>query len=358
MRLLRASPRAPWLALALWGAALCAVALAAFSGVLSGVSSSRCASQLISGGGGCIARAARRYGAPLASYSQQRTLTRRGVTRQARAPRYDAVHAFILTAAWSPPRAANAARICDALRSGGNMTSGAATAPRPHVACTVLDALRGEALTDAAVSSFEAAGLISLQPLPTPPWWSTLVPKPLTPGFREFPANQMTPVNHRWRKCVANTVGCLQAVHAMAAGAAAAPDGGSSTLFVFLEDDAELGPTPDDFAAKLLAHAAALPPSGWDMLLLAPPPGMCERSARLPKPWRVQPGGIMAPYFSLSRSTAMALSAQGAARLLAELPATNTIDLWLRELMRARRLRVLVSCAGLASFHATAAHQA
>ena len=354
MRLLRAPPRAPWLALLLWGAALCVVALAAFSGVLSGVSSSRCASQLLTGGGGCLARAVRRYGAPAVTYSQQRSSARNGVTRDARAPRYDAVHAFILTAAWSQPRAANAARICDALRGGGNVTSAAA---RPHVACTVLDALRGDALTDADVSSFEAAGLLSLQPLPTPPWWSALVPKPLTPGFREYPANQMTPVNHRWRKCVANTVGCLQAVHAMAADAAVAPDGGGSTLFVFLEDDAELGPEPGDFPAKLLAHAVALPPS-WDMLLLAPPPGMCERSEHLPPPWRVRPGGIMAPYYSLSRSTAMALSAQGAARLLAELPATNTIDLWLRELMRARRLGVLVSCAGLASFHATAAHQA
>ena len=302
-----------------------------------------------------MARAVRRYGAPASSYSQKGSWARH---RQAPV-RYDAVHAFILTAGWSLPRAANAARICDALRSG-NATSRAAAgaAPPPHVACTVLDALRGEALSDAAVAGFARAGLISLQPLPPPPWWSSLVPKPLTPGFREYPANQMTAVNHRWRKCVANTVGCLQAVAAMAADAAAAPDGGSSTLFVFLEDDAELRPAPGDFAAKLLAHAAALPPSGWDMLLLAPPPGMCERSASLPPPWRVPPGGIMAPYYSLSRSTAMALSAQGAARLLGELPATNTIDLWLRELMRARRLRVLVSCAGLAGFHATAAQQA
>jgi hypothetical protein len=275
------------------------------------------------------------------------------VTLHARAPRYDAVHAFILTAAWSQPRASNAARICDALRGGGNVTSAAA---RPHVACTVLDALRGEALTDADVSSFEAAGLLSLQPLPTPPWWSALVPKPLTPGFREYPANQMTPVNHRWRKCVANTVGCLQAVRAMAADASTAADGGSSTLFLFLEDDAELA--PGDFPAKLLAHAAALPRDSWDLLVLAPPPGVCQRAARLPPPWRVPPGGILTPYYSFSRSTAMALSAQGAARLLAQLPATNTIDLWLRELMRARRLRALVSCAGLVGFHATAAHQA
>ena len=357
MRLLRAPPRTPgWLVLLLWGVALGAVALASVGGVFGGAST-RCASTLVTAGGGCLARAVRRVGTPAgSSYSnKQRAWARDGRV----APPYDAVHAFVLTAAWSPPRAANAARICDALRRGAaNASRLPAGDPAPRVACTVLDALRGEALSDAAVAGFEAAGLISLRALPAAPWWRRLVPKPLRPGLPEFPANQMTAVNYRWRKCVANTVGCLTAVHAMAADAAAAPDGGSRTLYVFLEDDAELGPAPGEFPAKLLAHAGALPRSGWDLLVLAPPPGVCERAARLPPPWRVPPGGVLVPRFSLSRSTAMAVSAQGATRLLSELPATNTIDLWLRGLMRARRLRALVSCAGLATFHATAADQA
>lgn len=330
--------------LLLFSAALAAVAFAA----LSGATASRCNKHNSSGGGSCFARLARRFGAPASSYSNQEA-------RRHRTPRYDAVHAFILTAGWSPPRAANAARICTALVSGGGNAS--ALASRPRVACTVLDALRGEALSDAAVLGFEHSGFISLQPLPAAPWWHALVPKPVLPAFREHPANQMTAVNHRWRKCVANTVGCLHAVRAMADDAAAAADGGRSTLFVFLEDDAELGPAPQDFPAKLVAHAATLPRS-WHLLVLAPPPGVCQRAARLLPPWRVPPGGVLTPRYSLSRSTAVALSAQGAARLLAELPATNTIDLWLRSLMRDHRLRALVSCAGLATFHATAASQA
>jgi hypothetical protein len=296
-------------------------------------------------------------------------------------PRYDAVRIFVLTAAWSAPRAANAARICAAARAAHAANTAAhanATASAAHrlraVSCRVVPALRGGELTPSDAARAQAAGLVSLAPLPPPPrllrtLLLPLLPRALAPLLPEHPQNQLTPPNWRWRGALANTLGALSCLQEMAASAAeddasflqnATSDAAlpsARTLYVYLEDDAELGAFPERFAAALVAASEALP-STWDVLQLSPPRGLCDRAARLPPPWRVRPGGLLTPSLSLSRTTGVAFSAEGVASLLSRLPATNTIDLWLRALLRARALTVRVSCGGLVDFHATSATQA
>jgi hypothetical protein len=309
--------------------------------------------------------------------------------------RYDTVRIFVLTAAWSAPRAANAARICAgaaeanadaaAARMSNASSDADADALQPRlreVSCRVVSALRGEAVTPEAAARAQAAGLVSLAPTPAAPpllraLLLPLLPRALAPLLPEYPLNQLTPPNWRWRGALANTLGALACLREMAAAAdaddaeflrlqrhAGANDAASEvmlpstrTLYVYLEDDADLGAAPERFPAALLAASSALP-AAWDVMQLSPPAGLCARAARLPPPWRVPPGGLLTPRLALSRTTGVAFSAAGVASLLARLPATNTIDLWLRALMRARTLAVRVSCARLVDFHATSATQA
>jgi len=269
--------------------------------------------------------------------------------------RYNAIRVYVLAATWVPARAANAASICATV----------VAAPRTYanglkeVTCVVTPGVWGAVATEDDMRAFEAEGLVSFAPLPPPPFWRALVlPRMVSPLLPEFPVNSLADTrNARRRHMVANTIGVLRALQNMARDAAFVDAGSQArTLNVFFEDDADLSAYGSGFAEALLKTSTRLP-CAWDMLLLAPPPDLCERAAKLPWPWHVPPGGLIAPRLSLSRTTALVFSPQGVRRVLEQMPATNVIDLWLRALMRAGRLRVRISCGQLVGFTEQAAHQ-
>jgi hypothetical protein len=248
------------------------------------------------------------------------------------APRYDTVRVFVLSASWDAARAANAAAICGALRPGR---------------CRVTPALRAAELTAADKAALEAEGLVSRAPLPQPPLWSAalqaVLPRAAWPLLPEYPVNQLTAA-HR-PGALANTVGAARIIRAMAAAAGAAGAGAASrTLYVYLEDDASLGADAAAFEPRLLELSQRLP-QGWHALSLAPEARTCARSARLP--WYDAASGLVTPRLAFSRTTAVVYSAEGVATLAAALPADDVIDLWMRRLMRQRRLRLLLHCGGL-----------
>ena len=254
--------------------------------------------------------------------------------------RYDAVQVYILTAAWDAARAVNAHAVCGALRAG---------------TCAVVPGIYAKGMNESGLAALEAEGLVTRRPLPAPPAWLALVPGPLRPLAPEYPANQML-VSYRAAAALANTAGNARILRIMAAAAAAAgPEVASRTLYVYLEDDADLGDAPGAFEARLLALAQALP-RAWDVLSLTPAPRVCENSARLP--WYDAASGLVRPRLAFSRTTAVVYSQRGVARLLAALPADNIVDLWYRRLMRQGKLAILLHCNRLVRIGAQAAQQA
>lgn len=262
----------------------------------------------------------------------------------------------VLTCGWVGERAAAAGATCAALPPG---------------TCAVVDAPRGDALSPDQLAGFAAAGVVSLAPTPEPPLLRRLLPLPklLQPLFAEYPLNQMV-VSPRAAKTVANTVGAVNIIREFAAfthDPSLPPP-----LLVFLEDDAQIV-RPDSFPAELAALVAELsrggaaassssPPANtnstaaaarrvasvavahpdpWHLLSLFPSPGLCDTARR--SPW-LPPSGLLRTRRSFSRSTALAFSVTGARVLVESLPATNTIDLWLRELMKNGILMVHVHC--------------
>jgi len=267
--------------------------------------------------------------------------------------RYTHLRLYVLVADWVPERLANAEAICSEL------------APR-GLTCVLVPAPRGQDFTPANVSALEAEGVVSLRELPPVRRVPPLVPPLLHPLFSNGIPNQLNAThNHRWNKALGNTLGVVRALQAMARDASAldararrageaAPS--ERTLFVFLEDDALIRDY-STFEARVLDVCQRLP-SRWDLLLLTPPPGMCERAAWLPPPWHVSRGGIMTPRFAFSRSTGVVHSAQGVQTLLGNLPAFNIVDMWYRALMRAGKLDIRIHCGDVVTFGATAAKQA
>jgi hypothetical protein len=242
-------------------------------------------------------------------------------------------YTYVLTATWVPERLENANQLCAALSEVGP--------------CVVVPAPRGDTLTDSDVDGLQREGLISLAPTPKPR--GLVLPRPLRPLGAEFDANQMV-VSPRGRKIVGNTVGIIRILQHVVATAAAADaragqDGeapSAGMTFLVLEDDAQLVATQADFGARLRALLAHLPRGQWHALSLTPPPGMCGRARRLP--WFPRRSGIVTPRLSFSRTTAIAYTADGAAALLSTLPAANTVDLWIRQAVRARQLRMRIHC--------------
>jgi hypothetical protein len=289
---------------------------------------------------------------------------------------FDSVRVYILVCDWVPARKTNAAALCDSLAAAG-------------VACALVPALRGDELSEADLTALEAEGVI------TRAWEDALpkageaalrsaLPRALHPLLPEHLPNQLN-ASHNWRanRAAGNTVGAIRCAQAMAADAAAvaaaaadaaqradAPAGGGdaathvravggadSTVWVYLEDDAVLSDTAR-FATRLLAAANSLGASSWDLLSLAPPPHMCERAAALPWPLRCGRGCSLAPRYSFSRTTGVAFSAAGVRALLAAQPANNVIDMWIRQLMRAGKLRVRIHCDDLVTYGEVAKTQA
>jgi hypothetical protein len=244
------------------------------------------------------------------------------------------LYAYVLTATWVPERLANAQQLCAAF---------------PPRVCKVSPAPQGDLLTPADLDSFQHQQLISLAQPPRP--WGISLPRPLRPLGVEHDSNQMV-VSHRAHKAVGNTVGIIRILQHMAATAAAAdtyaashgeataPSG--SMTFVLLEDDAQLAEPVANFTDRLQALLSLLPRNDWHAVSLTPPPGMCSRARRLP--WFPRRTGVVAATFSFSRTTALVLNIDGVSALLAALPATNTVDLWIRQAVRARKLRMRIHC--------------
>lgn len=282
--------------------------------------------------------------------SQARRAAATGLLRAPVAQFYDSLRAYILVAEWAPERKANAEEICAHVS--------AASWP-----CALVPAPKGQEYTNASIAALEAEGVVTLaptrpEPPPLPPW----LPKVVGPVLRDWLPNQLNAsFNWRWNKALGNTVGVIRALQAMQADIDAAekqqPGSSARTLYLFLEDDA-LVKSYDTFTADVFSTAARLKPGTWDLLLLTVTPGLCQRSAKLPPPWRVPHDGMFTPRYSYSRTTGMVHSAEGVARLLANLPADNIIDMWIRELMRARKLRIRMHCGDIVTFGATAKNQA
>jgi len=263
-------------------------------------------------------------------------------------PYYTAVRVYILVCDWVPARQANAQAICEQLAAHG-------------VPCSLVPALRGDNLTAADVSALEAEGVASTADSRPPPRLAAVrraLPRFLSPLFGEALPNQLN-AKRNWRalRALGNTVGTVRCLQAMRSDALASPESAGSTLFVYVEDDAVIEEL-DSFAERLSAAMSQMAPGSWDLASLSPPPGMCERSAWLPPPWRVRSGEVMAPRFSFSRTTGVAFSSGGVQALLGLLPVDNVIDMWLRRLMRQGRLRVRIHCGRLVRFGEVAATQA
>ena len=247
---------------------------------------------------------------------------------------YLPLYAYVLTATWVPERLANARELCAAFPPG---------------ACAVAPAPQGDLLTAADLERFQQQQLISLAPSPRP--WGISLPRPLRPLGVEHDANQLV-VSPRAQKVVGNTVGIIRLLQHMAstaaaadaaaaeAGEAEAPSGGMT--FVLLEDDAQLAVPAGDIAARLQGMLSHLPRRDWQAVSLTLPPGMCGRARRLP--WFSRRTGVVAATLSFSRTTALVLNIDGVAALLATLPARNAVDLWIRQAVRARKLRMRIHC--------------
>ena len=264
--------------------------------------------------------------------------------------RYTEVRAYFLVASWVPERRANVEEIVARLTAEG-------------VNCTQVVALRGDDLTPAAIEELEARGLVTRREAGGPTR-RLPVPSLLRPLFPEHLPNQMNAShNWRWNRALGNTEGAMRCLKLMAADAAAADAAvaqglpvapSAQTLYVYMEDDAVVA---DPFRERVLEVAHRLP-AQWDMLLLSPPPHMCERSRWLPPPFRVLPDEVMAPKYAYSRSTGVVHSAPGVQQLLSQLPASNIIDMWYRSLMRSGRLSVRIHCGDIVAWGAMASKQA
>ena len=254
--------------------------------------------------------------------------------------RYDAVRVWVLSAVWDAQRTLNAHAVCAAMRPGR---------------CRVVAGIHAAELNETALLGLEAEGIVTRKHLPPRPDWYRHVPNSLLPLLPEYATNQMA-ASHRTGAITAIAAGNARVLRQMqaaadAAGAAAA----ERTLYVYLEDDADLGAEPAHFEARLLELAEMLP-WRWDVLSLTPLPRVCKRSAMLP--WYSRRSALVRPRLAFSRTTALAHSARGLRRLLAALPVSNAVDLWYRQLMRQAKLVILLHCGGLVRIGASADKQA
>lgn len=262
---------------------------------------------------------------------------------------------YILLAEWNAERVLNADRVCAALIASG-------------VHCERVPAVRGDKLSEAEMVALEAEGVVTRRELPPPgpPWTWLHLPHAVAAVGPDFLPNQMNASwNWRWNKALGNTVGairCLQTMQTHAREldakprAAGAQPPSERVLYVYLEDDAYIADLPG-FKRRVLGVAERMPRL-WHLLLLAPAPGICERSAWLPPPFHVARGGIMAPRFTYSRTTGTVHTVAGVNAILDALPAFNIIDMWYRALMRAGRLAVRVHCDDIVQLGDAAARQA
>ena len=255
--------------------------------------------------------------------------------------RYDAVRVWVLAAVWDAQRTLNAHAVCAAMRPG-----------RCRVVAGIHAAME---LNETGLLALEAEGIVTRKHLPPRPEWYRRVPDQLLPLLPEYATNQMA-ASHRTGAITAVAAGNARILKQMAAAAeAAGPAAAARTLYVYLEDDADLGSEPALFEAKLLELADKLP-WRWDVLSLAPLPRVCSRSAMLP--WYSRRSALVRPRLAFSRTTALVHSARGVQRLLAALPVNNAVDLWYRALMRQGKLVILLHCGGLVRIGALADKQA
>ena len=255
--------------------------------------------------------------------------------------RYDGLRVWVLTAFWDVQRTLNAHAVCAAMRPGR---------------CRVVAGIHAAAeLNETGLLALEAEGIVTRKHLPPRPQWYRRVPDQLLPLLPEYATNQMA-ASHRTGPITAIAAGNARVLKQMAAAAeAAGPAAAARTLYVYLEDDADLGAEPALFEAKLLELADKLP-WRWDVVSLAPVPRVCSRSAMLP--WYSRRSALVRPRVAFSRTTALVHSARGVQRLLAALPVNNAVDLWYRALMRQGKLVIMLHCGGLVRIGASADKQA
>ena len=264
----------------------------------------------------------------------------RGDERPARrGARYDAVRVWVLTAVWDARRTLNAHAVCAAMRPGR---------------CRVVAGIHAAELNETALLGLEAEGIVTRKHLPPRPLWYRRVPEALLPLLPEYATNQMA-ASHRTGAITAIAAGNARVLRQMDAAATAAGPAAERTLYVYLEDDADLGAEPVHFETRLLELAELLPWQ-WDVLSLAPLPRVCERSAMLP--WYSRRSKLVRPRLAFSRTTALAHSARGVRRLLDALPVNNAVDLWYRQLMRQAKLVILLHCGSLVRIGAASEKQA
>ena len=256
--------------------------------------------------------------------------------------RYDVVRVWVLTAVWNDQRTRNAHAVCAAMLPGR-----CRVVPGIHAAT--------ELSSEASLLALEAEGVVTRRHLPARPAWYKYVPDSLLPLLPEYAVNQMAS-SHRTGQITAIAAGNARVLKQMAAAAeAAGPAAAARTLYVYLEDDADLGAEPAEFGEKLLALAEHLP-SSWDVVSLAPKPRVCTLSALLP--WYRSWSALVRPRLAFSRTTALVYSARGVGRVLAELPVNNAVDLWMRALMRQGKLVIMLHCGGLVRIGAQSEKQA
>lgn len=191
---------------------------------------------------------------------------------------------YILTATWDASRNEHAHAVCSRL------------SPATGSVCHVVEGVNGRLLTPEQKANFVRLGYVSLAPLPERPWYSVQLPGPLRPLGREYPMNLL-----QYPGGLGNTLGNIFILKMMERVSRSAA---SDAVYLYLEDDADAG-DPLELVERVKAMRADLPEGGWDLISLAPPQDVCERSRLLPSFPR---SGLIRPRFSFSRTAGVVYS--------------------------------------------------
>lgn len=162
--------------------------------------------------------------------------------------------------------------------------------------CHVVEGVNGRLLDPGQKADFQKRGFVSLAPLPTRPWYSLPLPGLLRPLGREYPENQL-----KYPGGLGNTLGNVLILKMMQRVAGNVTD---DALFLYLEDDAAVG-DPLELVERVKVMRRDLPAGSWDLISLAPPESVCERSRMLPNFPR---SGLIRPRLSFSRTAGVVYS--------------------------------------------------
>lgn len=193
---------------------------------------------------------------------------------------------YILTATWDASRSEHAHDVCARL------------SPASGSVCHVIEGVNGRTLSPADKQDFEKRNFVTLAPLPERPWWRLPLPGLLRPLGKEYPENML-----KYPGGLGNTLGNIFILKMMQR-VANTTEAGDDAVFIYLEDDADVG-DPLELVERVKVMRRDLPPGSWDLISLAPPEATCERSRLLPTFPR---SGLIRPRLSFSRTAAVVYS--------------------------------------------------